>query len=442
MEISASAREKRNERYAAWLGAEGVQFKSPETEAKYKANIQRLIDAVELDKTPDRVPIYPLTTFMVPDLYNLSPGDAMYDYPRLMDVNKKYTLEYDPDFYCSPLTIGSGKVLEILGYKLYKWPKGGGLKDSLGYQCLEKEYMSEDDYQWLIDDPSDFWMRGYTAKTFEALAPLADIPSFTGLWEIVGVSPWAIPFGIPPVQDALKALIEAGNEAMNWIHQVGDHEMELKSYGYPAEFGGVTKAPYDVLADTLRGTRAMMLDLYRRPEKVLQAMDRIVNIFTRQGIATADMANNPIVFMPLHKGADGFMSDEQFKEFYWPTFKQVVMNLVEAGCVPYLFAEGGFNSRLEYLKELPRKSCFWIFDRTDMQLAKTIIGDNLCIGGNVPAGLLLTGKPQGVKDYCKDLIDTCGKGGGYIMAFGTGMDEGNPENIKAMYDFTKEYGRY
>jgi uroporphyrinogen-III decarboxylase len=146
--------------------------------------------------------------------------------------------------------------------------------------------------------------------------------------------------------------------------------------------------------------------------------------------------------MPLHKGADGFMSDEQFRTFYWPTLKAVILGLAEEGCVPFLFCEGGYNSRLQYLQELPKGSCFWIFDRTDMVKAKEMLGDTLCIGGNVPSGLILTGTVDDVKAYCRNLIDTAGKGGGYIMSFGTAMDEGKPETVHAMIDVTKEYGVY
>jgi uroporphyrinogen-III decarboxylase len=156
----------------------------------------------------------------------------------------------------------------------------------------------------------------------------------------------------------------------------------------------------------------------------------------------ATFAGNPVVFIPLHKGADGFMSDEQFRTFYWPSLKALILGLANEGCVPFLFCEGGYNTRLQYLTELPKGSCFWIFDRTDMTKAKELLGRTLCIGGNVPAGMILTGTAEEVKGYCKNLIDVAGKGGGYIMAFGTAMDEGKPETIHAMIDFTKEYGVY
>lgn len=49
---------------------------------------------------------------------------------------------------------------------------------------------------------------------------------------------------------------------------------------------------------------------------------------------------------------------------------------------------------------------------------------------------------QDVKDYCKKLIDVVGKGGGYILGPRSATDEVKPENLKAMIEFTKEYGRY
>ena len=70
------------------------------------------------------------------------------------------------------------------------------------------------------------------------------------------------------------------------------------------------------------------------------------------------------------------------------------------------------------------------------------IGKKICIGGNVPSGLLLTGTPEEIKAYCRNLIDVAGKGGGYLMCTGTAMDEGKADNVHAMIDFTKEYGVY
>ena len=174
---------------------------------------------------------------------------------------------------------------------------------------------------------------------------------------------------------------------------------------------------------------------------VIKAMERITPIAIKSGVGGATIQGNPVVFLPLHRGADGFMSDEQFRKFYWPQLKAVLVGLINEGCVPALFCEGGYNTRLQYLKELPKGS-LWIFDRTDMASVKKLLGDTIAIAGNVPSGMILTGTVDDVKAYCKNLIDVIGKGGGYIMANGTGMDEGKADTIHAMIDFTKEYGVY
>jgi uroporphyrinogen-III decarboxylase len=171
-------------------------------------------------------------------------------------------------------------------------------------------------------------------------------------------------------------------------------------------------------------------------------MERLVPLEVKRGVSGATANGVPVVFIPLHKGADGFMSDEQFDTFYWPALKQVILGLVEEGIVPMLFAEGGYNSRLEAIKDLPRGKVIWHFDRTDMAQAKLILGDIACIMGNVPASLLFSGTPEEVTQYCEQLIDTAGNGGGFILAEGAVIDEGQPENILAVVEAAKSFGVY
>jgi hypothetical protein len=81
----------------------------------------------------------------------------------------------------------------------------------------------------------------------------------------------------------------------------------------------------------------------------------------------------------------------------------------------------------------------WMLDHIDMAKAKEILGDVACIFGNMPSAMLHLGTPQDVRDYAKKLIDTCGRGGGFIMANGAFFDQAKPENVKALVDFTKEF---
>lgn len=77
-----------------------------------------------------------------------------------------------------------------------------------------------------------------------------------------------------------------------------------------------------------------------------------------------------------------------------------------------------------------------------MTKVRAIVGDTLCIFGNVSSAMLQLGTPDEVKDYCTHVIDTAGKDGGFIMGHGAFFDQAKPENLQAMVAFGKEYGRY
>ena len=157
--------------------------------------------------------------------------------------------------------------------------------------------------------------------------------------------------------------------------------------------GGSAKAPYDVLADTLRGTKGIMIDRFRQPDKILEAAERFVPLMIDLCVRQAARAESPLVVFWLHKGADSFMSEADFRTFYWPTLKAVMKGLIEQGIVPTMFAQGSYNKRLEVIAddELPAGSVIWLFDQTDMAAAKRALGGYACIAGNVPTALLALG---------------------------------------------------
>jgi len=146
--------------------------------------------------------------------------------------------------------------------------------------------------------------------------------------------------------------------------------------------------------------------------------------------------------MALHRGSDGFMSLKQFEKFYWPGLKTVVLSVIDAGQIPFIFFEGCWDQRLEYLRELPQGKILGLFDCTDLFKAKEIIGDTMCICGGIPASLLQTGPPEKIEDLVKRLIKEVGKDGGYIMGPSTVMDDAKPELVKVWVEATKKYGDY
>ena len=93
------------------------------------------------------------------------------------------------------------------------------------------------------------------------------------------------------------------------------------------------------------------------------------------------------------------------------------------------------------MKDVPPGRCCYILQHVDWEVAKRELGGRVCMAGNVPISLLAWATHE-VRDYCKMLIDTIAGGGGYIMSAGASMDDARPENVKAMFDFTREYGVY
>jgi len=435
-----SPEEKQKESFEPWLSPQGIEFASPEAEKEYKQRVTRLIDVIQL-RVPDRVPVT-LSLGFFPAYYSgITPETAMYDYEELSRAWLKIATDFDLDIFFGPGAIGPGRALETLDYKLYRWP-GHGTSPDVTYQCVEAEYMKAAEYDALIQDPSDFWMRVYMPRIFGVLEPLKKLPPFTDIIEMPTTGPSLAPYGRPDVQAAFQALLEAGREALKWMEIISECNKEAIESGLALFNGGMAKAPFDTIGDTLRGTQGIILDMYRQPEKLLEAMESITTMEIKRGVSGANASGIPVVFIPLHKGADGFMSEQQYETFYWPTLKKVILGLVDEGIVPSMFAEGGYNSRLEIIKDLPRGKVVWHFDKTDMARAKEVLGNTACIMGNVPSSLMFSGTPEEIKDYCKKLIDVVGKGGGFILAEGALVDEGEPDNLRAVMEAAKEYGVY
>lgn len=303
--------------------------------------------------------------------------------------------------------------------------------------------MKADEYDKFLEDPSDWIIRTYLPRICGALEAFKMLhPLHTSISYYLGLCDNLAMIGSPEVASALESLTKAGRECYKWYAALASFNTEMANMGFPLLFSSDVQAPFDTIGDFFRGTRGIMLDMYRNYDTLLEAIDKITPLMIRMGVSAAEVSGNPRVLIPLHKGAHGFMSLKQFNTFYWPSLRKVILELVDEGLVPYLLLEGDYTDRLEIIKDVPKGRVLYHFERTDIFKAKEILGDRVCIKGNVPNTLLCTGTSQEVKEYCKQLIDVVGEGGGFIMDAGAVIDEAKPENMKAMTDFTKEYGIY
>jgi len=410
---------------------------------EYAERDQRVNDAIAM-KVPDRVPIQLFVGYFAGRYCNIPFSSAYYDAPKWREANIRTITELAPDVYWAQPAAASGKALEVLGPLNMRWP-GFGVPPNSSHQMIELEPMKAEDYDAFFSDPSDYIVRTYLPRVVESAAPLAKLPPLRSLMGGMGMASYLTVFTRPEMAEMLDKFRKAAELQAKWQTQdiFFDDEMARRGfpcYTTPRMMGG---SAFDMVSDFLRGMRGAMLDMYRAPDKLLEICDTLCRQTVKTIKALPPPAEGSVkrVFMALHRGSDGFMSLSQFEKFYWPTLKKVILTLIDAGWTPCPFFEGTWDQRLEYIRELPKGSILCHFARTDPEKAKAVLGGHLCFMIDVPGSILQACTVSEVEDHCKKLIKTCGKDGGFIMT-ATALDEAKPENVKAMMDVTKSYGRY
>ena len=407
----------------------------------YEERAKRIADAISLNK-PDRVPISVLWDYFPARWKGATVKDVMHDHQLMFDVWRECMLHFQPDTAESPFILfGFGSLLGALDFQQLKWA-GHGLPDTMGYQFVEMEVMKADEYDHFLFDPSDFMVRRFWPRVNKALAPFENLPPLNQSISYL----WGLHNGVflltPEMEAARSALMDASREALDNLNWSVAYSQEMVKLGFPAGMGGFAEVPFDALGDVFRGTQGIMMDLFRRPDKVLAACEKLMPIIIDSALSNVQASGTPIVFIPLHKGLDNFLSEEHFLKFYWPLMKELIETLVGEGITPWVLAEGNCTNRLKYFRDVPPGKVLYHFETTDMVEAKKAMRDRCCIRGNVPASLMATGTPDQVREYCKKLIDGCGEDGGFILDGATDLRDAKVENVEAMFTFTREYGVY
>lgn len=410
-----------------------------ENDQRYLECKQRITDAIAL-RVPDRVPVTANAGFFAARYAGFTCRDIMYDKEKAATATLKFLEDFQPDLGDNPfMSSYMGAQLEAIGYNRLAWP-GRGLSDTSPFQFLEKELMPAEDYDDYLYDPTDYLIRKIWPRVFDHLKPLERVPPLQNALDYVGLSKFVV-FADPEVQAAFAAMVDTGKKVQASFGQAMAFAQKVREMGFYTFTGGGTLAPFDFISDLLRGTRGAMLDMIRIPDKLQAMIEKVYPIMLGSAL-TAKQGENKGVFIPLHKCLDRFMSQEQFKTFYWPSLKRMLDRLIAEGLTPVVFWEGDCTSRLEVIGDIAPGKAIYQFEQTSLLKAKEIVGDVVCLQGNVPVSMLVGGKPDDVKAYCKNLIDVAGKGGGFILSPSASLDDAKPENVKAMFDFTKTYGVY
>lgn len=402
----------------------------------YHERLQRIEDAVALRVT-DRVPFIYSSNFWSARYAGISFRDAMYDIDGYTEATRQVVELLQPDAF-SVLLFPLGVAVEGVDFKPMRWP-GHGTDINSTFQYLDQELMTADEYDDYIFDPTGFYLHKYLPRIAGGFGMFKHFPDFPANmeWDVVGA---VSGFANPELQAGLKQLFEVGEQTAECFMKIGAFARQMNEAGFPLAAGSFCKAPFDHFIDTLRGSKGGILDMFHHQDKLLQAMAKARVLLLKNVKANTERSHCRYVFMPLHWCMDSFMSPVQFRTFYWPELRNVILELIEMELVPVVFWEGNCTSRLETIADVPRGKVIYRFESTDMFRAKEVLGDVVCLRGNVPASLLNTGTADDVDAYCRKLIEQVGRGGGFILDGAAGVpDEAREENVIAMAKSVLKY---
>lgn len=261
------------------------------------------------------------------------------------------------------------------------------------WQVVEKEIMSREDYDRILDVGWKTFFREFLAKRVFDDAEPSLLPEKQASADVIGM----------------------------WAEQ-----------GVPVLTGGDVTTPFELLCGS-RSLERFFLDLLDIPEKVSAVMDEMVPHLAGDPVRSALMKGYPVVWVGGWRTAPALLSPAMWERFVWPYFRRLVFEVAEAGIVPLLHLDSNWERELERFREFPKGKVIMALDGyTNIFKAKNVLGDHLCLMGDVPASMLAFGSPDEVYAYSRRLIAECGPEG-FILQSGCDIPaNAKMENVQAM----------
>lgn len=388
---------------------------SKDVEQLFNERLGRYQATIALEST-DRIPIAAGSNYFAEVYSGNTNQETIYESKKWLEAELKFIEDF-PEVDVLRNNRIWAPLYDAVGCKTYRLP-GRDLYPKSQFQFVENENMKADEYDLLIENPGEFMLERYLPRIFG---------------ELEGK-------GQPR---AYMAFLKGGLAQAMMGQVMKNRSITLqKVAGMPQPMNGAFVAPFDVLGDALRGLTAVLTDLYRCPEKVIEACDVLVQEMAQFALATADPLKRYPIFCPTHKAM--FLSPKQFDTFYWPSFKKTLEILIDAGYTVRVYLEGDWGHHWHHLLELPKGKLICDIDNQgDIFKAKEEIGHHHCITGGIPDSLFILGTPEQMRERVKLLCETVGKDGGFIINGGCNIPyDTKPENYRAMIDATIEYGTY
>jgi len=379
---------------------------------------ERIRAAIHLQE-PDRVPVAPLIYYFVAHYNGLSYLD-LYDPKKYYSGLCRVFEDLGPWDANNFVNTYDREVLAFIIPMKSREP-GFELPVDVVRQFLETEIMKEEDYEWIVETSKTFRKLSYLRFFVEKLMP--------AIWE-------HIPFGWRAYKATLPMLMKnvaiMRKEFVHW-----------KNKGVTPFFAIPFEAAFDDFS-LARGLINFSRDLIKTPERIAAAAEALTDSYAYLIKRTCVLMGIKRADVYVHRSSNDFISPKQFRELSLPSLKMLIERLAQDGISTILHCDGCWDYNLEELRKLPAGCAVFQGDgNTDIFKAKEVIGDRVCIYGDVPANLLALGSTTEVDEYCHRLIEEVGKGGGFILGSGCELaPNAKPENVKVMCESVVKYGYY
>jgi hypothetical protein len=348
-----------------------------------------------------------------------------HDYEMAFAAARRCAADYDWDAVVGNMVYVWTGLTQAIGLTYYGVP-GVDLPRNTGFQYREpspdRAFMQPEDYDELIADPTAFLLNTWLPR----------------------VSADVVAIGEPATLRNNLSFLKGGMAMLQYFTAFGTQAARLREEsGTVSAIAGILKAPFDILADKLRGYVGLTMDMIERPDKVLAACEALAPHLLHVALTSSDPSGTVPVGFWMHRGCVPFVTPAQYASHYWPTLKPIIEELWRNGRQTLFYAEGDWNAHLGTFAELPAGSIVYHVDRADIFEAHRALGDRFCLSGGIPNVLLSYGTPDEVRSCCKQIIDGVARDGGYIAdASAIMQDDTDPDNLRAMTDFVREYGVY
>jgi len=394
------------------------------TEQLYQQRLARYVTAMRNEK-PDMIPIRPFVAEFTAKYAGFTCQDVAVDMSKAFEAAVKTAKHFQWDAVVPNMVYANMGLALASGLRYYGIP-GIHIPPTTGFNYIEPSeadaFMKADEYDRLIDDPNAF--------LYEVWFPR--------------VSAEVSKMGAPSTYRNNLSLVKSAMAMLAYFYAFGPQIQRLRTEcGVASAIAGIFKAPFDIIADKLRGYVGLTMDMATQPDKVLKACEALAPHLTHVGLTTADPSNLVPIGFWMHRGCVPFINPKQFASHYWPTLKPCIEEFWKNGHQTLFYAEGKWKHHLDTFRDLPDRSIVFHCDQDDLFHVHEKLHDKFAISGGIPNVMLSYGTPEEVRAFCRRVIREVAKDGGYIMDAGAIMqDDTSVENMQALTEVTRAHGVY